>query len=184
MTDGCGEEIRRGRGAYGGRRGPVQRPPALPAWAAQLLAPGAPGAPGALLCDLAEGALLCNGLDGLGATGPDTPFAAATALATVKWLLLLPAGVAAVGVLTVTAARAVRGLLPSRPGGSGATDDGTTETTTENTTEGTTAEGATDWRHHERPPAPPPPALGLPSSSAPPALRLPSNCCRPAEGPA
>ncbi|WP_459650707.1 hypothetical protein [Kitasatospora sp. Ki12] len=112
----------------------------------------------AACCDLAEDALLRSGLDGLGATGSDTPFAAATALATVKWLLLLPAGLVAVGILTVTAARAVRGLLPSRPFGSEATArDGATD-------EHTTDEGTPDrpalippWpttTRHGRPPTP------------------------------
>ncbi|MGW3231655.1 hypothetical protein [Kitasatospora sp. NPDC001095] len=70
----------------------------------------------AACCDLGEDALLRAGLDGLhpGTGGSDAPFAAATALATVKWLLLLPAGVAAAGLLLVTATRAVRGLRPSR----------------------------------------------------------------------
>ncbi|RGD62428.1 hypothetical protein DR950_35935 [Kitasatospora xanthocidica] len=72
----------------------------------------------AACCDLGEDALLRAGLDGLhpGAGGSDTPFAVATALATVKWLLLLPAGVLAAGILLVTATRAVRGLRPSRAG--------------------------------------------------------------------
>ncbi|WP_051709510.1 hypothetical protein [Streptomyces sp. NRRL S-350] len=87
----------------------------------------------AACCDLTEDALLRAGLDGFGAhgsTGPtspagssggasDAPFAAATAFATVKWLLLLPAGSVALGVLVVTAARAARGLRPSRAGTSG-----------------------------------------------------------------
>ncbi|MFI2606702.1 hypothetical protein [Kitasatospora sp. NPDC018619] len=69
----------------------------------------------AACCDLGEDALLRAGLDGLrpGAGGSDAPFAAATALAAVKWLLLLPAGVLAAGVLLVTATRAVRGLRPA-----------------------------------------------------------------------
>nr|BFD94434.1 hypothetical protein KitaXyl93_57940 [Kitasatospora sp. Xyl93] len=88
--------------------GPVRRRlPALAVGAAGLLA---------ACCDLGEDALLRAGLDGLrpGAGGSDTPFAAATALAAVKWLLLLPAGAAAAGILLVTATRAVRGLRRSR----------------------------------------------------------------------
>ncbi|MFI9359666.1 hypothetical protein ACIG5E_01175 [Kitasatospora sp. NPDC053057] len=72
--------------------------PALAVGAAGLLAAG---------CDLGANVLLRLGLDH---GGSDTPFAGAAALATVAWLLLLPAGVAAAGLLAVTAARAVRGL--------------------------------------------------------------------------
>lgn len=92
--------------------GPARRRlPALAVGGAGLLA---------ACCDLGEDALLRAGLDGLrpGAGGSgtpsDTPFAAATALATVKWLLLLPAGAVAAGLLVVTATRAVRGLRPAR----------------------------------------------------------------------
>ncbi|MEV7184773.1 hypothetical protein [Kitasatospora sp. NPDC093102] len=90
--------------------GPVRRRlPALAVGGAGLLA---------ACCDLGEDALLRAGLDGLqpGPGGSDTPFAAATALATVKWLLLLPAGAVAAGLLLVTVTRAVRGLRPSRAG--------------------------------------------------------------------
>ncbi|MFH8380550.1 hypothetical protein ACH4E7_06360 [Kitasatospora sp. NPDC018058] len=61
-------------------------------------------------CDLTGNVLLRIGLDH---GGSDTPFALAAALSTVAWLLLPPAGVVAAGLLMVTAARAVRGLLPS-----------------------------------------------------------------------
>ncbi|MFF2541909.1 hypothetical protein ACFVUY_05040 [Kitasatospora sp. NPDC058063] len=94
--------------------GPARRRlPALAVGAAGLLA---------ACCDLGEDALLRAGLDGLrpgtggSDTSSDTPFAAATALATVKWLLLLPAGAVAAGLLVVTATRAVRGLRPARAG--------------------------------------------------------------------
>ncbi|MBD0689621.1 hypothetical protein [Streptomyces sp. CBMA123] len=60
-------------------------------------------------CDLGANVLLRLGLDH---GGSDTPFTVAAALTTVTWLLLLPTGVAAAGLLTVTAARAARGLSP------------------------------------------------------------------------
>ncbi|MFE6056282.1 hypothetical protein ACFQ6N_36510 [Kitasatospora sp. NPDC056446] len=88
--------------------GPSRRPLALALGGAGLLA---------ACCDLGEDALLRSGLDGPAAGASDAPFAAATALATVKWLLLLPAGAVALGILTVTAARAVRGLGPARAAG-------------------------------------------------------------------
>ncbi|MFJ9771306.1 hypothetical protein ACIRVF_08680 [Kitasatospora sp. NPDC101157] len=81
-----------------GRR--LRLAPALAVGAAGLLAAG---------CDLAANVLLRLGLDH---GRSDTPFAVAAALATVAWLLLLPAGVAGAGLLAVTAARAVRGLRP------------------------------------------------------------------------
>ncbi|MFJ9839620.1 hypothetical protein ACIRYZ_03995 [Kitasatospora sp. NPDC101155] len=87
-----------GRYVFGRRRG---RALALAVGGAGLLAAG---------CDLTGSLLLRVALDH---HGSDTPFAVAAALATVAWLLLLPAGVAAAGVLLVTAARAVRGLLSS-----------------------------------------------------------------------
>ncbi|MGW2371247.1 hypothetical protein [Kitasatospora sp. NPDC001683] len=71
---------------------------ALVVGAAGLLAAG---------CDLAANVLLRLGLDH---GGSDSPFAVAAALAAVAWLLLLPAGTAAAGLLAVTAARAARGL--------------------------------------------------------------------------
>ncbi|MFE2178054.1 hypothetical protein [Kitasatospora sp. NPDC059462] len=65
-------------------------------------------------CDLAEDVLLDAGLGpaGPGPAGGDAPFAAAAAFATVKWLLLPPAGAVAVVVCTATVHRAVRALLP------------------------------------------------------------------------
>ncbi|MFD8756538.1 hypothetical protein ACFV0O_37000 [Kitasatospora sp. NPDC059577] len=93
--------------------GGLRRPPALAVGGAGLLA---------ACCDLGEDALLRDGLNGLSTTASDAPFAVATALATVKWLLLLPAGAVAVGIVAVTAARAVRGLLPARTGGAAAVD--------------------------------------------------------------
>ncbi|GAA1389163.1 hypothetical protein GCM10009639_16560 [Kitasatospora putterlickiae] len=65
-------------------------------------------------CDLAEDVLLAIGLGhaGPGPTGGDAPFAAAAAFATVKWLLLPPAGAVAVVVCAATVHRAVRALLP------------------------------------------------------------------------
>ncbi|WP_380281092.1 hypothetical protein [Kitasatospora purpeofusca] len=68
-------------------------------------------------CDLAEDILLGAGLGctGPGPTGGDAPFAAAAAFATVKWLLLPPAGAVAVVVCAATAHRAVRTLLPRAP---------------------------------------------------------------------
>ncbi|MFE6865694.1 hypothetical protein ACFVFS_03995 [Kitasatospora sp. NPDC057692] len=68
-------------------------------------------------CDLAEDVLLAAGLGrtGPGPTGGDAPFAAAAAFATVKWLLLPPAGAVAVVVCAATAHRAVRALLPRAP---------------------------------------------------------------------
>lgn len=89
---------------------------------AALAAGGAALLAGAL--DVVENALLGAGLDGLGAgpagarSGSDAPFAAAAALATVKWLLLLPAGAIALTVLAITLHRAVGGVLrrPPAPG--------------------------------------------------------------------
>ncbi|MFJ2191753.1 hypothetical protein ACIOJE_28100 [Kitasatospora sp. NPDC087861] len=81
-------------------------------WRLTALAAGAAGLLAAC-CDVGEDVLLSIGLVG-GGTGSDTPFAAATALATVKWLLLLPAGVIAATVLAVIATRAARGLRPWR----------------------------------------------------------------------
>ncbi|MER6361798.1 hypothetical protein [Kitasatospora sp. NPDC001527] len=68
-------------------------------------------------CDLAEDVLLAAGLGctGPGPTGGDAPFAAAAAFATVKWLLLPPAGAVAVVVCAATVHRAVRALLPCPP---------------------------------------------------------------------
>ncbi|MBV6697240.1 hypothetical protein KV557_08905 [Kitasatospora aureofaciens] len=76
----------------------------------------------AACCGFGADALITHGLDH--PDGSDAPFAVAAALATVKWLLLLPAGAITAGVLTVTAARAVRGLLvrPEAPDRSGAED--------------------------------------------------------------
>ncbi|MEU9073454.1 hypothetical protein [Kitasatospora sp. NPDC048538] len=79
-----------------------------PRWRLTALAAGGAGLLAAC-CDAGEDVLLALGLDG-GRAGSDAPFAAATALATVKWLLLLPAGVAAPAVLVVVAARALRGI--------------------------------------------------------------------------
>ncbi|MFD9593684.1 hypothetical protein ACFWA9_13130 [Kitasatospora sp. NPDC059973] len=104
-----------------------------PHWRLTALAAGAAGLLAGAL-DIAENALLGIGLDGLG-TGPgphagsDAPFAAATALATVKWLLLLPAGAMALAVLAITVHRAARGILrrppaPARAGGAGPADAG------------------------------------------------------------
>ncbi|MCG6495925.1 hypothetical protein [Kitasatospora sp. A2-31] len=93
-------------------------------------------------CDVAEDVLLAAGLDGVGGAGgpdgtdrlvgpggSDAPFAAAAALSTVKWVLLLPAGAAAAVVVAVTLHRAVRALLrrPPEPDdpADGATDDAT-----------------------------------------------------------
>ncbi|MFJ3221249.1 hypothetical protein ACIPLC_35675 [Kitasatospora sp. NPDC086801] len=83
-----------------------------PRWRLTALAAGGAGLLAAC-CDLGEVVLLTIGLNGGGA-GSDLPFAAATALATVKWLLLLPAGAVAAAVLAVAAARAARGLRPRR----------------------------------------------------------------------
>ncbi|MFG3051994.1 hypothetical protein ACGFZP_13720 [Kitasatospora sp. NPDC048239] len=92
----------------------------------RIVALGAAG--GALLaglCDLAEDVLLGAGLDRLAAGGgSDTPFAVAAALATVRWLLLLPVGGFALAALAVTLGRALPAALrrdrprrPSAPGG-------------------------------------------------------------------
>ncbi|MFF2042670.1 hypothetical protein ACFVVX_19790 [Kitasatospora sp. NPDC058170] len=79
---------------------------------------------GALLAglgDLAEDVLLGAGLDRLAAGGgSDTPFAVAAALATVRWLLLLPVGGFALASLAVTLGRALLAVLrrdrdPSAP---------------------------------------------------------------------
>ncbi|MFI6444000.1 hypothetical protein [Kitasatospora sp. NPDC050543] len=61
-------------------------------------------------CDVVENVLLQQGLDHL-AAGPDLPFALATALATVKWLLLGVAVPVALVCLTVTLTRAGRAVL-------------------------------------------------------------------------
>ncbi|MFE7558750.1 hypothetical protein [Kitasatospora sp. NPDC057500] len=68
-------------------------------------------------CDLAEDVLLAAGLGctGPGPAGGDAPFAAAAAFATLKWLLLPPAGAVAVVVCAATVHRAVRALLPRPP---------------------------------------------------------------------
>ncbi|MET8699509.1 hypothetical protein ABZW10_11665 [Kitasatospora sp. NPDC004723] len=68
-------------------------------------------------CDLAEDVLLAAGLGraGPGPSGGDAPFAAAAAFATLKWLLLPPAGAVAVVVCSATVHRAVRALLPRPP---------------------------------------------------------------------
>ncbi|MFD5084049.1 hypothetical protein ACFWOG_15595 [Kitasatospora sp. NPDC058406] len=84
-------------------------------------------------CDLAEDLLLDAGLGGggPGPAGGDTPFLAAAAFATVKWLLLLPAGVVGTVVCSATVHRAARGVL-RRPaeetagGPNGGPDGGTT----------------------------------------------------------
>ncbi|MFB6891872.1 hypothetical protein ACFCX4_21490 [Kitasatospora sp. NPDC056327] len=77
-------------------------------------------------CDLAEDVLLDVGLGtaGPGPAGGDAPFAAAAAFATVKWLLILPAGTVAAVVCGATLHRAVRGMLrrppePEPPDGGG-----------------------------------------------------------------
>ncbi|MFD0349960.1 hypothetical protein ACFQ0M_35900 [Kitasatospora aburaviensis] len=100
-------------------------------------------------CDVAEDVLLATGLDGVGGTagpgrpvgpgGSDAPFAAAAALSTVKWLLLLPAGAAAAVVVAVTLHRAVRALLrrPPQP-------DGTTGGGVDGTADGLTGHPADD----------------------------------------
>ncbi|MGV9264517.1 hypothetical protein ACWDRR_07650 [Kitasatospora sp. NPDC003701] len=97
-----------------------------PHWRLAALAAGAAGLLAGAL-DVVENVLLGAGLDGLGAgpagdpagsgsgAGSDAPFAAAAALATVKWLLLLPAGAIALTVLAITLHRAVRGILRPRP---------------------------------------------------------------------
>ncbi|MFJ5116525.1 hypothetical protein [Kitasatospora sp. NPDC088548] len=96
---------------------PRQRLVALAAGGAGLLA----GA-----CDLAEDVLLAAGLGrlGPGRAGSDAPFTAATALSTVKWLLLLPAGAIALTIIAVTLSRALRATLSGlrrrpRPKGGG-----------------------------------------------------------------
>ncbi|WP_406206454.1 hypothetical protein OH807_32855 [Kitasatospora sp. NBC_01560] len=93
-------------------------------WRRAALAAGGAGLLAAA-CDLTANVLLGAALDGppgaagAGApgdgTGSDAPFAAATALATLKWLLLLPASVVAAVVVAVTLHRALRGLLRGRP---------------------------------------------------------------------
>ncbi|MFE2721218.1 hypothetical protein [Kitasatospora sp. NPDC059327] len=86
-----------------------------PHWRLAALAAGGAGLLAGAL-GIAENVLLGTGLDGFG-TGPagarsgsDAPFAAAAALATVKWLLLLPAGAVALTVLVITLHRAARGI--------------------------------------------------------------------------
>ncbi|MQS15043.1 hypothetical protein F7Q99_22950 [Streptomyces kaniharaensis] len=84
-------------------------------WRLTALAAGGAGLLAAC-CGLAADALLASEVDGLASPhGSDAPFAAATALATIRWLLLLSAGPIAAGVLAVTAARAVRGLRARPP---------------------------------------------------------------------
>ncbi|MEV6975969.1 hypothetical protein [Kitasatospora sp. NPDC093806] len=81
-------------------------------------------------CDLAEDVLLDAGLgrSGPGPAGGDAPFAAAAAFATVKWLLLLPAGAVAAVVCAATVHRAVRGLLRRPPEDGGERPDGAVPT--------------------------------------------------------
>ncbi|TYC77504.1 hypothetical protein [Streptomyces sp. CB01881] len=101
-----------------------------PHWRLTALAGGGAGLL-AGACGLAGNALLGSRLDGLdgldrfggpgglrapgAGTGSDTPFAAASALATVMWLLLLPAGAIAVVVVTATLHRALRGVFRRPP---------------------------------------------------------------------
>lgn len=81
-------------------------------WRLTALAAGGAGLVAAC-CGFGADVLLAHGLDH--PYGSAAPFAVASGLATVEWLLLLPAGAAAVGVLGVTFVRAVRGLRAQPP---------------------------------------------------------------------
>ncbi|WP_405365044.1 hypothetical protein [Kitasatospora sp. NBC_00039] len=81
-----------------------------PHWRLTALACGGAGLL-AGACGLTGNALLGAGLDGVDAAGSDALFAAASALAAVRWLLLLPAAAIALVIVGVTLHRALRALL-------------------------------------------------------------------------